>query len=194
MEPEEKREAEAQSKLSTLAFISLNENAKDTFRGGILVTDVRGKPIEFRCTSAIQPNAVQKTLYGSTLWPYMAVELMGLPLIRSVVERPHVIIIQQPEFIDVRSAVEQPVLLLSRQGSTLAVAEDGNQAPTELINSPSGKFEPIVVTSHEGYGSDLEIVRDLRERCTAMDLMEPFERIRKAIEFVHQKESKTPKP
>jgi hypothetical protein len=161
--------------VSTLAFISLTEIDKDIFRGGILITDLRGKPLEFRCTSAIQPNNVQKTLYGSTLQPHMSVELVGLPLLKS-------------EFLDMRISVAQPVLLLSRQGVTLTVAESGQlKTVRELINSPSGKFEPIVVTSHWEYGADLRITQQLRTLCTSIDLMEPFDRIQHAIKFVHDK-------
>jgi len=61
----------ADTPLRTLAFLSLVELEKDVFRGGVLVTDAQGKPIEFRCTSAIQPTAVQKTLYGGTLRAHM---------------------------------------------------------------------------------------------------------------------------
>jgi hypothetical protein len=174
--------------VSTLAFISLTEIDKDIFRGGILITDLRGKPLEFRCTSAIQPNNVQKTLYGSTLQPHMSVELVGLPLLKSISEKPNVIMIQQAEFLDMRISVAQPVLLLSRQGVTLTVAESGQlKTVRELINSPSGKFEPIVVTSHWEYGADLRITQQLRTLCTSIDLMEPFDRIQHAIKFVHDK-------
>lgn len=174
--------------VTTLAFISLNEIDKDLFRGGILVTDLRGKPLEFRCTSAIQPNNVQKTLYGSTLQPHISVELVGLPLLKSIVEKPDVVMIQQAEFLDMRASIDKPVLLLNRQGVTLTVAE-GNQLKTvkELINSPSGKFEPVIVTSHWEYGADLRITQQLRTLCTSIDLMEPFDRIKTAIRFVHDK-------
>ena len=33
------------------------------------LTDDLGKPLEFRCTAPVKPNAVQRTLYGQTLFP-----------------------------------------------------------------------------------------------------------------------------
>jgi len=68
-----------------VAFVTLTEVEDDVFRGGILVTDSSGKPVEFRCTSPIRPNAVQRTLYGGTLMPHIAVELVGevLPLVQT---------------------------------------------------------------------------------------------------------------
>lgn len=56
--------------------------------GGILVTDGETKPLEFRCTSPIRPSSLQKVLYGKTLDGHMALELIGLPLIKRLSEKP----------------------------------------------------------------------------------------------------------
>ena len=70
--------------LRYLAYIILADVEDGVLRGGILVTDAHGKPVEFRCTSPIRPNAVQRTLYGGTLMPHIAVELVGVPLVHAV--------------------------------------------------------------------------------------------------------------
>ena len=49
---------------NNLAFVTLAEVEEGILRGGILITDTKGKPVEFRCTFPIRPNAVQRTLYG----------------------------------------------------------------------------------------------------------------------------------
>ena len=36
--------------------------------------------MEFRCTAPVRPNPLQRTLYGRTLLPHIAVELIGAPL------------------------------------------------------------------------------------------------------------------
>src|SRR5262249_7230983 len=40
------------------------------YLGGYLVTNLWGRPLEFRLTSAVQPNKVQQILYGDTLLSY----------------------------------------------------------------------------------------------------------------------------
>ena len=65
--------------LNNIAFVVLANVEDGVLRGGILITDAHGKPLEFRCTSPIRPNAVQRTLYGSTLMPHIAVELVHCP-------------------------------------------------------------------------------------------------------------------
>ena len=56
-----------------LGFLGLMDFAKgDVFRGGILIVDSNGKPVEFRCTSTVKPNALQRALYGDSLMPHLS--------------------------------------------------------------------------------------------------------------------------
>ena len=45
--------------------------------GGYLVTNGWGRPLEFRLTTAVQPNRVQAALYGTTLTEYLLADLIG---------------------------------------------------------------------------------------------------------------------
>lgn len=186
---DERRSAVGQAgEIRILGFMALAEIEDDIFRGGILVTDSSGKPIEFRCTSPIQPNNVQKTLYGQTLWPHIAVTLVGLPLCQGVTESLDVVIVNQSDFLEMRPETQKPLLLLTKQGEAMTLAEGGElKAVRELITSPSGKFEPVVATCHWEYGHDLHLIERLRTTCSAIDLLEPFERISSALKFVHEK-------
>src|SRR4051812_23734213 len=52
--------------VNQLGFLSvLQENGG--FLGGYLVTNYWGRPVEFRLSTAVQPNRVQQILYGPTL-------------------------------------------------------------------------------------------------------------------------------
>lgn len=130
--------------LRVLAFIALSEVDKDVFRGGVLVTDAQGKPLEFRCTSAIQPTAVQKTLYGGTLRAHMSVELTARPLLVALKEKYDAVLVTQDDFTELRKLIENPLLIVSKQGSTVATNKDSdNPTKSELLASSSGKFEPV---------------------------------------------------
>ena len=59
-------------------------------RGAILVTDVGGKPLEFRCTAPVKPTAAQRALNGSTLLPRVLVAIIAKPLIDALNEEPAV--------------------------------------------------------------------------------------------------------
>jgi hypothetical protein len=175
--------------LKSIAFISLNEIVKDVFRGGVLVADAFGKPLEFRCTSAIQPTAVQKTLYGSTLCAHMSVELTARPLLAALKEKPDVVLVIQADFIELRSLIDIPLFIVSKQGSTLATQQDADKlTKSELLTSTAGKFEPVTVTCHWQHADDLKLTMpDLDKLFARFDLVEPFARIDNALKLLHEK-------
>ena len=181
-------ENEAVERKARLAFLGYSEFDKG-YRGGILVTDEWGKPVEFRCTAPVHPNPVQRTLYGRTLLPHIAVELIGAPLLRIVQEKPELVFVADEIFFDVRHQSEMPVLRLHRQGDEVTVSETsdkGKPAPI-MMDSPSAKFQPIVIEAHREFPQDLAACRDkLSELFGRWDLVEPFDRLTKALEYVHQ--------
>ena len=171
-----------------LAFLGYSEF--DTgYRGGILVTDDWGKPLEFRCTAPVHPNPVQRTLYGRTLLPHIAVELIGAPLLRILQEKPEIVIIRDEIFFDVRRHIEVAVVRLRRQGEEVTVSDSSDRAkitPT-VMDSPSGKFQPIVMEAHREFAQDSAACRyQLIDLFGRWDLIEPFDRLTNALEYVHQ--------
>jgi len=174
--------------LNNLAFVALAEVEDGVLRGGILVTDAHGKPVEFRCTSPIRPNAVQRTLYGGTLMPHIAVELVGKPLVQAVQASPDVVLVQQEEFLSLRPRCEKPLLLARRQGEDMQLSEEsGKGQPEELLSSASGKFAPVVVTCHWDYPDDIVQCKEgLGWMFSNCDLVEPFERVKTALGTLHE--------
>lgn len=174
--------------LKNLAFVTLAEVEDGVLRGGILITDAHGKPVEFRCTSPIRPNAVQRTLYGGTLMTHIAVELVGKPLVQAVQAAPDVVLVQQEEFLSLRTRCEKPLLLARRQGEEIQLSEEsGKSRPEEVLSSPSGKFAPVVVTCHWDYPDDIVQCKEgLGWMFSNCDLVEPFERVKTALATLHE--------
>jgi hypothetical protein len=172
-----------------IAFLGYTEfDNGASYRGAILITDDWGKPLEFRCTAPVKPNAVQRTLYGQTLLPHVLVELIGAPLLQAVQERPEIIVVQESLFFDVRHKTETPVVRLRRQGTDVKLSgEDGEKVKPVVMASESGKFDPIIVEAHWQFTGDLDYSREkLHELFGRWDLVEPFERLTKGLEYVHQ--------
>ena len=66
--------------LLNLGFlVVVQENG--AYVGGYLVVNSLGRPLEFRLSSAVQPNKVQQVLYAGTLAPYVCGELIGKTLV-----------------------------------------------------------------------------------------------------------------
>jgi hypothetical protein len=152
----------------TLGFLTVLQEASG-WLGGYLVTNGWGRPVEFRLTTAVQPNRVQAALYGPTLSEYLLADLIGKTLVEKTATKPDLIITEDPAALPLRSRVEMPVLALRAGSAADAVEFDHPRAPAGLLLPAK-------------YASDRDAVAGLLDRVdTAVDLTEPFARIREAI-------------
>jgi hypothetical protein len=170
--------------LRLLFLASLRFEDGKAVRGALLLTDQDTKPLEFRCTNPIRPTQLQTILYGSSLQEHVMVQLIGLPLLSSVKDKLHLVLVHEPEFLKVREKVSTPIVRISREGA-VAISSEKDIAPL-LLMSKSGRFDPITLTPHPKFDGDREQAKALlAEVFNSYDLVEPFNRIGKALEQVH---------
>jgi hypothetical protein len=137
--------------------------------GGYLVTNGWGRPVEFRLTTAVQPNRVQAALYGPTLPEYLLADLIGRTLIEKTATKPDLVVTDVPAALPLRSRVEMPVVALRAQNAADTLSFDHPRAAGGL--SLSARF-----------ATDRAAVAQVLDRVdTAVELAEPFARIREAI-------------
>jgi hypothetical protein len=143
--------------------------------GGYLVTNAWGRPLEFRMSTAIQPNRVQQILYADTLDEYLSSEVIGKTLIEKTGMPAELIVTDTFEVLNLRRAIEQPVVWaappndpraedLAAHGSAIRPAAD-NRGP--LIAHPEFADGPRIL--------------ELLDQIGGLDLNEPFTRIRDAV-------------
>lgn len=190
----ENAEESARTPEVKIAFIHYQQTeGGDGYHGGTLVTDSSGKPLEFRSTSIVRPNLVQRTLYGRTLLDHLAQELFAIPLMGALREEPDLVLVRDETLLDIRPRVECPVLHVRRQGEAIQMPRAGEQeseAACEVVASPSGRFQPVIVTPHWQYGEEARRVRgELEPVFARMDLLEPFERVERALEELAKQEA-----
>jgi hypothetical protein len=148
-----------------LAFLDLAafENGEAS-RGGCLVTDGLTRPLEFRVSGAIRPTNLQKVLYGDTLQEYISNDLIGIPILDTLENQPGLVLVRDAEFLKLRPRVEIPVLWVR--------------------GTVDGQF---VLQAFPGHEEEAEAGRDmLPRRLRGRNIMEPFMRIRTALEEAHQ--------
>ena len=85
--------------------------------GGYLVTNGWGRPLEFRLTTAVQPNRVQAALYGATLNEYLFADLIGKTLVEKTATKPQLVVTDSAAALPLRSRVEMPVVALRVEGT-----------------------------------------------------------------------------
>ncbi|MGL6077022.1 MAG: hypothetical protein ACRC8S_22935 [Fimbriiglobus sp.] len=151
-----------------LGFLSIVTDASGVY-GGYLVTNAWGRPLEFRLSTAVQPNRVQQILYGPTLTEYLHAELIGKTLIEKCTTQPTLVITDSADALGVRSRVGVPAVLVP------AVADD--QVLT-FSNSRSSQALGRLAKHPE---DEATILARLEAIDPAVDLTEPFGRIRDAM-------------
>lgn len=140
--------------------------------GGYLVTNAWGRPLEFRLTSAVQPNRVQTVLYGPTLNEYLHADVIGKALVEKTSIRPDLIVTDCPAVLGLRSRIEIPVIAIrspecAEAGDTIEFANPRSTSPL-LLAARFASDETIIAARLE----DID---------PAVDLAEPFDRIREAV-------------
>ena len=151
-------------------------------RGALLVTDTQTKPIEFRVTSPIKPTNFQKTLYGDLLEEHLAIELLTLPLIEAIKEKPSLIIVREPVFLRVADKIDIDIVHIYKENEV----QYGADRKTEQISSLGGKYEPLFIQTAKTIEDRLpELRKRLAEIFSQRNLLEPFDRVKLACEQVH---------
>jgi hypothetical protein len=147
-----------------LAFLDITTfEDGEASRGGCLVTDSFTRPLEFRVSGAIRPTNLQKVLYGDTLREYICTDLIGLPIVNTLEQKPDLILVRDAEFLKLRPKIEIPVLWVR--------------------GTVDGQF---VLQAFPGHEEEAESGRDvLPRRLRGRNIMEPFMRIRTALEEAH---------
>lgn len=143
--------------------------------GGYLVTNQWGRPLEFRLSTAVQPNRIQQVLYGPTLTAYICGDLIGKTLFDKTGTPVQMVFTDTAAALDLRLRVEVPVAWFGQPDDAAAKALAGNSI--DLANEKG-----VCLYRHPQFPADADLVRAALERLDGtLDLAEPFDRIREAV-------------
>jgi hypothetical protein len=143
-----------------VGFLTVFDEAAG-FVGGYLVTNAWGRPLEFRLSSAVQPNRLQQILYAESLLPYIHGELIGKALHEKSTIQPRIVVTDGAPALELRRHLQIPVVHVRGDG-----AADGQ----------------VTLHVHPAYADDRRATEELRKVLgTDFDFAEPFTRIREAV-------------
>jgi hypothetical protein len=133
-----------------------------------LITNGWGRPLEFRLTTAVQPNRVQQILYGATLLNYVHADLIGKSLVEKAGMVPQLLVTDSEKILDLRWHVDVPTVCLC----------PADQPGGHLIPMLSGRS----FICHSDHSADAQRAFEIFQILDGVrDLAEPFERIREAL-------------
>ncbi len=180
---------------AAIGFLTVIPDPEHGLFGGYLVLNRAGRPLEFHCTTPIKPNRAQEILYGPTLEPYLFGEQIGQTLVRKASHELLAVCTDRQPVLAVREFVDVPVAMVlppdgPPEGPPAEAAELGAAVSALRLDPPHRR--PGLVTfmlgSHRlAVACEVESDRDrIVERlgpvAEGLDLLEPFQRIREAIE------------
>jgi hypothetical protein len=158
--------------VQALGFLSI-VHEPNGYIGGYLLTNGWGRPLEFRLTSAVQPNRVQAALYGDTLIEYVHGELIGKTLIEKSSTPPALVVTDTPMAMTARNFVSMPVI---------AVTSESDQPPpfgTVIVRH--ARCRGVILLPEKHIADQSRIEQHLAQVDSSVDLLEPFLRIREAM-------------
>jgi hypothetical protein len=186
---------------AAIGFLTILRHEQHGLFGGYLILNPLGRPLEFHCTAPIKPNRAQEILYGPTLDAFLFGEQIGQTLLKQAGVEPLLVCIDQETALAVRDHTELPVVLVLPPTDSTSESPASTTLPDA---SPSKKYR--LDGPHRGVPSlmsfDLgrnrlalparaeEDRQKITERLSGiaenLDLAEPFDRIRDAIEEAQQ--------
>lgn len=158
---------------AALGFLTVTEHAELGLFGGYLVLNAAGRPLEFHCTSPVKPNRAQEILYGPTLRPYLFGEQIGQTLIAKAKNEVALVCTDLAACLAAREFSERPLLLIQAK----------ENADHEVVLGSRFKLGKNELATATNFNADEQAAREFHAQLhEAIDLLEPFVRIREALE------------
>ncbi|MBD2207650.1 hypothetical protein H6G33_35765 [Calothrix sp. FACHB-1219] len=161
-----------------IAFLAKHQVDQDAMRGAVLVTDKETKPLEFRVTEPVRPTKIQRTLYGEILYDYILVELIAIPLLKALQEKPNIVMIEETLLMDINKKQEIPAIQILKE-------EDITYKTNSIQEITSSKFPTLRITTIKELEEKLiDAKKHLEQMYASRDLLEPFQRIYNTCEQI----------
>ncbi len=167
-----------------LGFLTVIGNTQSGLYGGYLLINSAARPVEFHCSAPVQANRAQQILYGPTLEPYLFGELIAATLISSAKNRAALICTDCAAVLIARKGISTPMVLVAteRDAASNEVHGEAQPASHQLVLTDFDVAEKKLAAWRE-FAADVPHARSYLEKLgSSFDLVEPFERIRLAIQ------------
>ena len=159
----------------------------ENYVGGIMITDIRGIPIEFKYTDSIKPTKIQKVLYGAVLEKYLREEIIIKNLIGKLETKPDIYIIDDNKNIELEKYVKKNVILVKstqlKEFNNIKDKKDINESEM-LFQMNLGESPVRLLFGEKGILKKEEIIEILTQEKANINLIEPLERMREALKML----------
>jgi len=153
-----------------VGFFTVVRGGDQGLTGGMLLLNPQSRPLEFHCTAPVRPNRAQEILYGPTLLPFMYGEQIGRALLNKCTKAPTLIFTDSEPGLWLREVSDCPVVCVpAPEGASSLLARFKIGDVAAAMSTRAGDDEATVLERFAPFA-------------TLVNPLEPFERIREAIE------------
>ena len=181
--------------LAAIGFLTALQDTAHGWFGGYLVLSQLGRPLEFHCTTPIQPTRAQQILYGPTLRSYLLGEVIGRTLVDQAELPVEAVLTDLPEMLSLSLLQPAAVAWVERIMDPTRPTRGGTQAGVtsscvrpRIARWDADESVPILEIGHlHLHGTSTchwepeQLQGQLTPLVEHIDLLEPFSRIREAI-------------
>lgn len=146
----------------------------DKYIGGLLIVDESGIPYEFKYTDPIVPTPLQRILYGKSLESYLNSEVIAKSLLKKIENKPEIVFTDN----SILTNSSENVFFVVQ---TVPSVEQIDQPNTDECIIQFGAGAIRISSSREITKEKLERLKQLVEE---IDILEPFQRLQKALEYI----------
>ena len=146
--------------------------------GGLLVVDLRARPIEFHCSSPVLPTRTQEILYGQTLRQTVICDQIGQSLITQVKQQPQLLVTDELLALELQDQIQTPMVAFVDSHDEV----DWNHSSVRELQF--GTCRAHIANDTRFNPNQIESIWNAR--VGNWDGLEPLERIREAISEAHR--------
>lgn len=181
-----------------LGYLLVSNPVPNVYIGGLMITDARGLPVEFRYTEPIQPTKIQQVLYGQVLSAYIKREVILETLLKNVENSFNCLLVEDEHFLDYSAKGYSLVRISATKTSPLGeVGKRQEIAPGETLLQVTPESNPVrinlpIVEKKKGSSDTPEalanensdVISLLLEVGQWMEITEPLKRVERALEII----------
>lgn len=151
-----------------------------------MVVDGHGYPLEFRATTPVKPSTAQRTLYGSSLENYIAVELCGRILVRESKRKPTFILVPHEALLELADETDAHVMAVWRPQDSTPKDREGDQHGHGSVRCGGGEL--VFSAARINREDEAQALGELEACVRAFDPAEAFSRMHAAVDLLRRED------
>jgi hypothetical protein len=170
-----------------LAYLLAEAVDGDNWAGGLLVTDERGLPVDFRYVEPIRPSKLQKLIYGDSLTRYLKLEAIAGTLIKASKIQADWVFTCDQVLLELNGQVPGRLISIENgeKGRIGGRGEWRVDQPGRITFQVTESGHPVILTFRVKDTAGMEeIARDLSWLAERLDFTEPLDRVHAALKEI----------